>query len=1398
MALEPVGVSYTSENFNRFLSDLAKAGQVTATLTNLQGNLAYKLNQTSDEMAKNAKITQSFLNVHKSGAKILGDVTNQLDKSDKKINQILANMGKTVLKAAEIGVAIGGAVGAIIASPIGVALGIPTFGLGTAATEAIAALAGAILGALVGAQVAIMKGVYDLMVATAEAIGGFFGKLGAGIIKFVGTTVSAIYQAGKQIVNAFASIVKNIYNSVKSLIDKVLSFFTGGQVSGIRGGWRGLSDSIFGAMIKFEVLKQTARAIIGEIKSLGQASFDSAVEVQTLTARLDNLIAMQIRQEDATLDYGQSMQLASKQTQDLLHWVQELALSSPISVEDVSKTVSLAIAMGWSVDSAKTLTKAILDYTSATGLSSDVTERIIFNFAQMKNAGKVTGTELRDLARGAFMPINDILKIMYKDMKDTTMSFEQFRDLAATGEVDVNKFFDAFVEFVDVNMPDAAYRMNYTFAAVKNNIQDLFKILLGWNVFGPMIKSITEPLQRLIERFKSDDVLLGANRIGKAMAFAITAIRTGIGSIISAIGRLFTTAGIIAPTIENVVKTIVKFSLAIQNVGNMIARFIDKYLSPFASMIKSNFGDTFNSMRKDFFTWGGDMIVSFAEGMMKAASKFLIAAINYIAKILTYWFKASVPNILPNIGIWGMDTINEWLHGFTEADFGILDSLKGAVKDALDALSEYGILSDVQATQMYADLSVELIRAVAEFNKTGKITTDIFGELMNIGGAFGREIAELLDMQLQLAVATERTVDAQKAYDDAVKAAQKSELKTNRLIKEYNALVRKGYDRKLLKDKLKIVNASEIELSAAKKAEIVRKEELTIAQEQQKALEDMVKLQETLIKQLTDLVQAQNDASGAAKEAAEALEAAVGAGGGGWDWDNPVDDWDLTTWMADAQKEFDDWWNSRTEHVGNLWYELFVNPNSDFQKALDNVAPSFQRIINSMKLIWDDFAKSVNLPSWDEISKAWDSVSDISVPVENLDPFAPGQGGGPDRRALKNVPDWVGKFKAVIDKFAEDIKANGGILNTLMGIGSYLWEKVYNGIYNSLTDPNSTFRTKLASIADDVMRILNQAILGGQPTSWEDEGGRPDVGEDSSIMGRLLSSITGWIATNGGKITQAGKDFAGPLIEGVWQGVTDKINEKFKETIEGSPFGPIIKTLYKITGIDLSTPLGTVGESDAGKSVGGSIVQSINNGIVTNMTPLLSTGGSIYKAFKDLIDLAKTIFYFGKEMDSINPFHKIGASIVTAMKNGINSLKDSFIAVVQGLFSSIKIPDWLQFLLTGKMPSAPTNNEAKSSTKENTEEPKGSEASGGSVKAKQTYLVGERGSELFVPKVNGFIIPNGITTSMMKSLQSYTHSQVSAPPVYGGNTVNFGDVHINNNMDWAMFKAQVHRAIVEG
>jgi hypothetical protein len=383
MALEPAGVEFVAKGFNDFIRNIGEASKAIVSLGRMTENRLAALRELNDIMATagdsaanfaksvNRSTGQAAVGSNASANKILSAFT-RISKGAGTLGNEIGGIFKGITKAMSIGGALGGIAGTVL----GFVSGGPA---GAAAMGGIAATAGAIQGAIMQLGMNIIKAVSSILPKTISAIVNAAISIGKAFIDF-----------GKKVISTIANIIKSIGSAIGNLFKSIVGLFTGG--GGGYGGWRSLGDTIFSAMFKFEILKQVIRKIIDVIKEFSRTAFDAAAELQVLTARVDNLVASQIRSIKGITDYNESMAMASAYTQNLLTWMEKLALATPVSLEDISNVTYLSLAMGWSVNSAKDLTKAIVDYTSALGMGSDIAEKIIYNFAQMKQQGKVTGT----------------------------------------------------------------------------------------------------------------------------------------------------------------------------------------------------------------------------------------------------------------------------------------------------------------------------------------------------------------------------------------------------------------------------------------------------------------------------------------------------------------------------------------------------------------------------------------------------------------------------------------------------------------------------------------------------------------------------------------------------------------------------------------------------------------------------------------------------------------------------------------------------------------------------------------------------------------------------------------------------------------------------------------------
>lgn len=810
------------------------------------------------------------------------------------------------------------------------------------------------------------------------------GQMNAGMQQTANISVNVTQQLNAS-GQAFANLGKTF-----NVASTAAAGVTGG-ISAIGSVVGGVGSSVIGffsnflstltAFITRDVLGFIVRGMRDMLAVAGQA----AVSIQVLTIRLDNLIARQVRLSDETVTQADSMKIASGATQELLDWMRQLALTTPFSIDTISDTASFALAMGWGIQPTKDLTKAILDFSAGMGLGNNEMDRIIYNFAQMRAAGKVTGTEMRDLARGAFFPLTEVLDVAAKKLGISAEGLTEFRKAAAEGAIDVETFFQAFIEVAGKNFPDAANKMNVTFKAVKDNLEDFFKIMLGWNAFGPVVARFSEILSNALKGLTTPEVTQEFQILGQALLGFFNALIDAGTQVKTALQPIFEALGLTFPTLTGIIRSVssalVSLTNIVKSLGSGISNFISQYILPFAQGLRDQMGGSIQDVANRALAWGAKIVQNLAEGIIRGAGAALTAAMNFITSLFTDWLSpGSPPKVAPDIQSWGAKTFAEYLRGFSMADFSMLDSVQNALKGALDALVNLGDLGKEAGDKLFVGLSKDIIKAIAQFNKTGEMSDEIFQKLSKVGGGFGAELADLFKKQVALAKATEAAAKAEKELKAAQDDTKLHTANVNKLVKEYNALLRAGADKKALKEKLKAVNAEEEQLDAARK----REKEAELANEAaQKALDPLkeaVKLQEELIQQLIELAKAQAEA--------EKPPGDGGGGGGGGGGEKPKDIFDA------IEKGFNDLWEKikqdMIDKLGGIWDTLLDWWMKTIQPWIDKLLALWNNLITAIGKWLENMYEKYWKPIWEKVvfivTWAWNIVSGvISLVLKTID-----------------------------------------------------------------------------------------------------------------------------------------------------------------------------------------------------------------------------------------------------------------------------------------------------------------------------------------------------------------------------------------------------------------------------
>jgi len=287
-----------------------------------------------------------------------------------------------------------------------------------------------------------------------------------------------------------------------------------GNTQGFMSSFRRIWENAVGFIIANVVMR-----LVAAIKSVGDEVFKAASRFQMLQIQLEGLTAREIfRMSEGTIEFKDALVKAVQPAKDLVNWVKQIAVTTPFTVESLQNTLSTAMAMGFATDQAKRLTVAAGNFTAGMGLTDDVLQRIIYNFGQMKAAGKITGTELRDLARGALVPVNDVLAEMQDKLGMTNMDLTKFKEKMQKSTEGVDLFISTFVEMVERDFGNAAQRMSRTWQGITSNIKDFIQANVGAGVVLPTLDKISGGLADVLDELLRPDLQDALSYLGETLA----------------------------------------------------------------------------------------------------------------------------------------------------------------------------------------------------------------------------------------------------------------------------------------------------------------------------------------------------------------------------------------------------------------------------------------------------------------------------------------------------------------------------------------------------------------------------------------------------------------------------------------------------------------------------------------------------------------------------------------------------------------------------------------------------------------------------------------------------------------------------------------------------------------
>jgi len=191
------------------------------------------------------------------------------------------------------------------------------------------------------------------------------------------------------------------------------------------------------------------------------------------------------------MSMGEALKAATPIAQELIKWVEDLAIASPFDLKGVTIALRTALAYGMNLDMAKRLTRATIDFSAASGLSSETLTRIARAMGQVQGKGRLMAEEVRQMA-DAGLPV---LQIMADAYGLTTI---EIQGLMRKGLIPAHDAIEAITASLEGDFAGAAERQLATWAGIRNSMGDiktmgLARIFVGIaDAFKPFFSTFIE------------------------------------------------------------------------------------------------------------------------------------------------------------------------------------------------------------------------------------------------------------------------------------------------------------------------------------------------------------------------------------------------------------------------------------------------------------------------------------------------------------------------------------------------------------------------------------------------------------------------------------------------------------------------------------------------------------------------------------------------------------------------------------------------------------------------------------------------------------------------------------------------------------------------------------------
>lgn len=567
----------------------------------------------------------------------------------------------------------------------------------------------------------------------------------------------------------------------------------------------------FGAALGIEAVN-AIHAFVNTAVSGISAALDLASSFEQLEFGIRALGAAQDLIGGSEQTFAQLFTEGKDEAEGYLLLLQDMAIPSIFTTQQLANVQRGLQVFGFMQDEALRVTELLTNMATAGNIPAEMLNRLAYAMGQVKAEGRLLATEVRQFAN-AGVPILAILS------QALGKSSAQLREEMKEGLLTADVVMPVLINYLE-NFEGVTSEAQRTLRGLFSALQDIREISVS-NFMQGLLEPVMPLLESIVRFFTSEEIRAGAQALGEFLgpmlaqgiadvvravmglydailsvnpqtaafvaAFAggmavLLAFGGAIGIISLAIGTLVTPftlaiaalAGFFAVYATNWQGIADITSAAVQTVGRILNNVIEAF-SDTASGIATALGDAASSMADflgDVVNWGSEIVSALAEGI-SAAVGLVFDAISTLASAVEYLLSpGSPPRALPEITEWGKATANEWLKGWTEADYDILSDIGNFVEQALKF--EFGENHGAERT---TDLIVKTNQAIAQaidsIREFGQVSQETYDSIRKSAGDVSVEIIGYIERYQTLATATNAVEDAQNRLNEVTEKYDK-------------------------------------------------------------------------------------------------------------------------------------------------------------------------------------------------------------------------------------------------------------------------------------------------------------------------------------------------------------------------------------------------------------------------------------------------------------------------------------------------------------------------------------------------------------------------------------------------------------------------------------------------